>query len=197
MNNSQREVEDRLLVEQLRNGSERAFKSLYEKYRRDIYAYSRSLLKSDANAEEIVQDVFMKLWMHSQDLNSELSIKAYLFTIARNLSFNFLARAANNSSLREEIFYRSQTHSDSTTHSLLDSDYESIKERAIDLLPPKRRTIFLMSRKEHKSYEDIGAELNISVSTVKTQMSKALSTLREYLKLHTDLTLVILTFFFL
>ena len=196
MNNFQREVDDRILVEQLRGGCERAFKTLYQKYRGDIYAYSRSLLKSDANAQEIVQDVFMKLWMNSENLNPELSVKSYLFTIARNLCFNWLAKAANAKSLSEQILYKSQEAKDTTTDSLLDSDYENIRKEAIDLLPPKRRTIFLMSRVEDKSYEDISKELEISLSTVKTQMSKALSTLRTYIKVNTDLTLLIIIFLY-
>ena len=187
-------TEDKFLVEELlSNRNERAFRVLYEKYRGDIYAYSRSILKSDANAEEVVQDVFLKLWTKAEGLNPELSLKAYLFTIARNISFNLLAKATNNLKLREQVFYDSQEPS-LIIEDELDEDIEVIKEKAISTLPPKRRAIFLMSRNRGMTYEDIGEELDISTSTVKTQMSKALDNLRTYLRLHTDLTICLMIF---
>lgn len=184
--------QDIFLVRELIAGKEKAFKKLYEKYRWDIYAYSRSLLKSDANAEEIVQDVFLKVWLNCENLNPELSFKSYLFTIARNLAYNSLSKAANSKTLREELFYKSQKASNSTADTILDSDYESMKNQAVENLSPKRKVIFQMSRNEGKSYEEISQELDISVSTVKTQMSKALESIRGFLHMNSDLTFSVL-----
>lgn len=186
---------DKLLVQELISQNERAFQQLYIKYRGDIYAYSRSLLKSDSNAEEIVQDVFLKVWLNCENLNPDLSFKAYLFTIARNLSFNFLSKAANIQSLREEIFFKSQGVYNNVNDYLADEDYELVRQKAVESLPPKRKAIFQKSRDEGKSYEDIGKEMGISVSTVKTQMSKALENIRHYLHANTDLTFSMLLLF--
>jgi len=187
--------DDKLLVHQLISHNEMAFQKLYVKYRGDIYAYSRSLLKSNSNAEEIVQDTFLKVWLNCENLNPDLSFKAYLFTIARNLSFNFLSKAANIQSLREEIFYKSQGAYYNINDSLADDDYELVRQKAIGSLPPKRKVIFQKSRDEGKSYEDISKEMGISVSTVKTQMSKALENIRHYLHANTDLTFSMLLLF--
>ena len=192
MSRSAEDNTDRLLVTELISGNEAAFKMLFEKYQGDIYAYSRSLLKSDANAQEIVQDVFLKVWMNCEQLNPQLSFKAYLFTIARNMALNSLNKAANSKSLREELFHHSQKDSNPTQDLLFDADYEQIKEQALLNLPPKRRMIFIMSRNEGKSYEEISDELGISVNTVKSQMSKALESIRGYLRINTDLTFCLL-----
>ena len=79
---------DKLLVSELKNGSEKAFRALFDLYYQDIYGYSISLLKSKEAAEENVQDVFMKVWQHRENLNTGQSFKAYIFTIARNQAFN-------------------------------------------------------------------------------------------------------------
>ncbi len=178
---------------QLKRGNEKAFEKLYEKYRDDIFTYSKALVRSHSSAEEVVQEVFLKLWLNAEDLDPELSIRSYLFTISRNLSFDFLRKASNNRKLREEIFYIKE--STEVPEELLNQEYDLLKKRAIAELPPKRRLIFEMSRNEGKSYKDISSELGISVSTVKTQMSEALQFLRQYLRLHTDLTFSLIFLF--
>jgi len=180
--------DDEFLVRQLVQGNEKAFQKLFEKYKDDIFTYSKSLLQSDAAAEEIVQEVFLRLWKNSDGLDPKLSLRSYIFTIAKNLSFDFLRKAANNRKLQEEIFYLTNEAQDILQEALLNTDYEILKKKAIDLLPPKRRKIFEMSRNEGMSYKEISTELGISVSTVKTQMSKALFTLKKYLQLNTDFT---------
>jgi RNA polymerase sigma factor (sigma-70 family) len=99
---------EQLLVSELKNHNERAFRSLFDLYYQDIYGYSISILKSKELAEENVQDVFLKVWLHRENLNLEQSFKSYLFTIARNQAFNLLNKATNDAILREEIFYKSQ-----------------------------------------------------------------------------------------
>ena len=174
------------LTTELKNSSEVAFRSLFDIYYQDIYKFSFSLLKSKEFAEENVQDVFLKVWLHRENLNLEKSFKAYLFTIARNGAFNFLNKAANDASLKDEVFYVSQKSYDEGDYSIREEDCKKLRKQAIKQLPPKRKKIFKMSRKHGKTYEEISQELGISVSTVKNQMSKALETLRIYLKNHGD-----------
>ena len=97
-----------LLVKELRNGNEKAFRKLFDSYRNDLYKFSLSMVCSKNYAEEIVQDVFMKVWIKRESLNPEMSFKSYLFTITRNKNIKFLKKAANNKKLREEIFYKNQ-----------------------------------------------------------------------------------------
>ncbi|MFD0761319.1 RNA polymerase sigma factor [Lutibacter aestuarii] len=195
MANKNINTEDNLLVKQLSRGDQKAFESLYNKYRDDIYAFSYSLLKSKHNAEEILQDVYLQIWQNKHKLNPKLSFKSFIFTCARNASLNFLKRAINEKSLKESIFYKTSNLSNNILDKLLNDEYEVLRLKAIKELPPKRKIIFLMSREEGKSYEEISAELNISISTVKNQMSKALDSIRDFLQLNTDLTFFIILYF--
>lgn len=182
---------EKLLVKQLMNGNEKAFSALFNTYRNDVYGYSISMLKTHVLAEEIVQDVFLNVWQHKERLNPSLSFKSYVFTITRNLTFNLISKVANNRKLKEEVFYKSQQSYSPIEDKLAEADYEIIKKKAIDQLPPKRKIIFEMSRNEGMSYEEISKELNISVSTVKGQTSKALATLRDFLQTHGDVAILI------
>ena len=182
---------EKLLVKGLMFGEAKAFRKLFNTYKNDVYAYSMSMLKSKELAEEIVQDVFLNIWQHRDRLNPDLSFKSYVFTITRNLTFNLISKVANNRKLIGEVFYESQKSYSPIEDELADIDYENIKKKAIDTLPPKRKIIFEMSRNEDKSYEEISKELNISISTVKCQMNKALSTMRDFLQKHGDVTLLI------
>ncbi|WKL44270.1 RNA polymerase sigma factor [Flavobacterium sp. ZE23DGlu08] len=175
---------EQLLVSELKNHNENAFRKLFDLYYQDIYGYSISLLKSMDLAEENVQEVFLKVWLHRENLNIEQSFKSYLFTIARNQAFNSLNKASNDEILKEEIFYSSQKSYDQGDYSVRESDCKKLKKEAIKQLPPKRKQIFKMSRKQGKTYEEISQELGISVNTVKSQMSKALESLRLFFQLH-------------
>jgi len=182
---------DEFLVRELKDGSEKAFQKIYEHYLNDIFSYSLALVRSEEAAEEIVQEVFLRLWLNAETLVPELSLRSYLFTIARNLSFDFLRKAANSRKLREEIFYSGSALHDRTQEELIHAEYDLLRKKAIETLPPKRRRIYTLSREEGMSYEDISRELGISISTVKTQMSKALQSMKEYLQLNTDLTFLL------
>ena len=181
---------DFLLVNQLMIGNHLAFRKLFDTYRNDLYKYCLSMLHSKTYAEEIVQDVFLKVWLKRESLNPELSFKAYLFTITRNKTLKFLKKAANNRKLCEEVFYTSQKITNATERTIRESELEIIKNKALNKLPPKRLLIFEMSRNEGKSYEVIAEELRISPHTVRNQMSKALETLRNSLIENKDIALI-------
>lgn len=182
---------DKLLIKKLKCHNEEAFRKLYDLYKGDVYAYSRSFLKQDSFAEEIVQEVFLKIWINRTNLDEDLNFKSYLFTITRNLTLNFLRKAANDKHLMAEVFYHRPISSNPIEHKILEDDFERIKQEAISMLPPRRKRIFEMSRFEGKSYEEISSELDISISTVKNQMSKALETMREFLRANGDITVMI------
>ena len=185
---------EKLLVKQLLVGNEKAFRKLFDTYRNDLYKFSLSMVFSKPYAEEIVQDVFLNLWLKRETINPELSLKSYLFTITRNKTISFLKKAANNKKLREEIFYKSQESVNPTERYMREEELKIIKKEALDLLPPRRRLIFEMSRNDGKSYEEIAGELGISPNTVRNQMSMALETLREFLLNNRDIALTLLLF---
>ncbi|MCM4168100.1 ECF RNA polymerase sigma factor SigL [Arenibacter antarcticus] len=184
-------ISERLIVIELSNGNEKAFRSLYDTYSPRVYAYSFSLLKSSANSKEIVQEVFLKIWLNRENLDPDMSFKSFVFTITKNLSFNFLKKVANDNNLREEVFVYRPKSCNPIENQILDKEYEIMRKMAIAQLSPARRKIFMMSREEGKSYQEISSELNISISTVKNQMSKSLDSLKAYLKVNGNLTFFI------
>jgi len=172
-------------------GDEYAFQQLFEKYENDIFRYAFSLIKSRAHAQEIVQDVFVKVWIKRATLKPELSFKSFLFTITKNLSYNLLVKASNDIKLRQEVFYHKTVSYSTVENYMLNAEYDLLKRQAIDRLPPRRRRIFEMSRIEGKSYKEISAELGITTQTVKNQMSLALGNITVFLESSGGLTLLI------
>lgn len=188
---NKKSFDETLLISELKNHNEKAFRKLFDNYYQDIYGYSLSLLKSTDFAEENVQDVFLKVWLNRENLNLDKSFKSYLTTIARNQAFNTLNIAANDTLLKEEIFKSSPLSYEQGDYNIREKDCKKLKKLAIDELPPKRRKIFKMSRKG-KTYEEISAELGISVNTVKAQMSKALESMRIFFQAHDEILSLLL-----
>lgn len=188
-------LSDTYLVKLLKEHNEAAFQQIFERYRNDIYTYAKTLLRSDVAAEEVVQEVFLRIWQKTDQLNPDLSLRAFLFTMCRNLCFDALRKIANNKKLCEEIFYTTETSHNQIQDGLFDQEYEQIKQGAIEKLPPKRKLIFQMSREREMSYEEISTELGISTSTVKSQMNKALKHMRNQLERQTDLILTLVVYF--
>ena len=182
---------DFILVTKLRVGDEASFEKLFEKYQNDIYIYALSLVKVKEYAQEILQDVFVQVWLKRATLKPELSFKSFVFTITKNRSFNFLVKASKEKRLQQEVFHYATIFHSQVDDYIINMEYELLRKMAVDNLPPKRRKIFEMSRIEGKSYKDISAELGITTQTVKNQMSKALSNITVYLKSYGGITMSI------
>lgn len=164
------------LVLSLSKGNLLAFNSLYRKYSNRLYRFALGYLKSEDEAEELVQEVFMKIWEKRAELKKELSFKSFLFTIAFNIiRKHFRTRSYLAEYLKTGISETSDMHtSQKITH---DSLLEYIA-RLADLLPQRRKEIFIKSRFEGKSIKEIAEELNISHKTVENQLTDALKFIR-------------------
>lgn len=186
---SQEKIErNHVLVSQLRKGNRLAFHELYRSYHQDIYAYSISLLKSKPLAEDLLQEVFIIIWEKRDQLDPDLSFRSYIFTITRNLAFKALAKAVTQAKLKDEVFYKSQSRKTSATDdSLLEGNYQKLKQRALENLTPRCRQVFEMSREDGQSYKEISEKLGISENTVKNQISAALADIRVFLEKHGDI----------
>src|SRR5699024_2957413 len=138
------------------------------------------------------QEVFLKVWFKRAQLDVELSFRSYIFTITRNLAFNKLSKAANNTKLRERLFYSARHPDHKLDHKMMEEAYNELKEQAISNLTPRCRQVFKMSRNEGMSYEEISKELGVSINTVKNQMSTALASIREFLTKHGDFSFSVL-----
>ena len=176
-----KDIQDSILIDQLLKGDIQAFDQLFVKYANRLYGFSLRYLKSDTDAEELVQDVFVKVWENRNTLKMDSSFKSYLFTIAYHEISNFFrSKSYHQAYVRETVAL-----ADLSDNSEEGMEYASVLEevdKLIDLLPERRRSIFIKSRKEGKSSKEIAAELNLTPGTVDNNISEALKFLRQKLE---------------
>ncbi|HWW40071.1 RNA polymerase sigma-70 factor [Pedobacter sp.] len=174
------EHEQEILL-QLQMGDSNAFDLIYKHYSPRIYRNILRLVKQEALAEEILQDVFMRVWEKRAALNVENSFKSYLFKIAYNLVMDFFRRAAFDRNLMAHLSVVS-TAFYSNTEEITDlKDTQALLQEAIEALPPQRKKIYLMCKIEGKSYQEVSQLLDISSSTISDHIVKATKSVKEHL----------------
>ena len=176
-------VEEKKVLELLAQGNEFAFTLLFDHYRGRIFTVALRFLKSRELAEEVVQEVFLKIWSRRQDLVSVLNFEAYLFTIARNLVFDLLKEIAKETMTRNDFIDIVQ-QTITADEGLIEEQYHALLNEAVSQLPPQQKQIFRLARVEGLSHQAIAEQLHLSRLTVKTHMAKALRSIRENLQHH-------------
>jgi RNA polymerase sigma-70 factor, ECF subfamily len=184
------DLQDEAIITLLAKKDERAFEQVFKKYFKGLYGYVCSILKEDIYAEEIVQQVFFKLWEKSDSILISGSVAAYLYRAVHNESLNHLKHEKVKSKHKMHVAYSMRHAAESAPKTLQAKELEKKIHAALNELPEQCRTVFQMSRFEEMKYREIADELNIAVKTVENQISKALKILRE--KLAEFLTLAIL-----
>ncbi|MEL7586419.1 MAG: RNA polymerase sigma-70 factor [Prolixibacteraceae bacterium] len=182
------------LITGLKNDDAVAFDLLFQLYGQKLYGFALKYLKSESEAEEMVQEVFVRLWENRRLLKSDYSFKSYLFTIALNQIRKFFNKRAATLRFVEQL----QTETLSDNHTVDSIDYGSVLKRIdeiVDTFPERKKQIFLKSRKEGKSSKEIAAELDISAGTVDNQVSDALRIIRKGLKGESIVSLLFATLF--
>lgn len=183
------------LVSLLQGGSPFAFERLFENYSQKLYRFSFSYLKSETEAEEIVQDVFMILWENRHHLRSDTSFQSYLFTIA----FNAIRKHFNKKS-RDEKYAASILDYLASENTSIETnpDYESLVtklEQLIGQMPDRRKKIFIKRKQEGISVSEIAKSMNISTKTVENQITDAMNFLKKEFKKDSTLGMVFLYIF--
>lgn len=168
------------LLVKLRNGDPSAFAEIYNQYRSKILVYACSLCKSTDYAEEIVQEVFIKIWQKREQINTDLHFGAYIKKITLNHVLNYLKKVAREKVLQQELFNYIDVLRNSTEENLFEKELLKTYDDAIGHLPPQKKLIYAMSRTEDLSHEEIAEKLNISKNTVKNHMVEATRFIRNY-----------------
>lgn len=175
-------MEDNALILLLKQSNKDAFTTLYKKYWRQVYNFSKLYLTSKEAAEEVVQEVFIKIWESRDFIRENDNFKGLLFIITRNLIFNHHRKNVN------EDFYKMTVLTAVEASYNIEDEIETKNlgeyiDMLISELPPRRQEIFNLSRKENKTYKEIAIILNISEKTVENQISEALKFLRKNITL--------------
>lgn len=177
-------MEESLLIQQLKNDDKFAYTVLYNNYWAKVYNFTRLYIMSDIESEDIVQEVFIKLWENRKLVDDKLNFSGFLFIITRNLIFNESHKKLNKSfyklTVLDAIADESQIVSDKIVYADLLSHIKTIIER----LPPRQQEVFKLSREQHLSYKEIAIQLEITTKTVERHINEAL----KYLKKHIDIT---------
>lgn len=186
-------IDDRLLVEQIKDGSKDAFRLLYDRYGIKIYRFALSYLKSGLDAEELVQEVFLKLWDKRKSLNSLLNIRAFLYKVAVNTIYDFIRRK-NVEQAFLNFAEGKTTLTDETWQEIIFNDMIAQMNSLMMQMPEQRRKIFKMSKENGLSNDEIADVLGLSKRTVENQIYRATAFLKENLQIDSSLSLL---FFYL
>jgi RNA polymerase sigma-70 factor (family 1) len=177
-------------------GNEAAFRILFDKYHQKIYSFAFHLTRSRFLAEEITQEVFLKIWLKRQDLAGINFFYSYLKVVCRNVGLNYLDRIAREKLILKYIELNSADADHSTVNTVLSNEYQQILDDVIDRLPEQQRKVFLLSRQDGLKYDEIAAQLHISRHTVNEYMKKALLFIRNQLHRQLNLSLLYLLWWF-
>lgn len=187
-----REKTDTELAILLIHDDEAAFSELYVRYKDKLYYFCLHLLKSKEEANDIVQEIFIRIWESRSFINPDLSFSSFLYTMARNRIMNYFRDMDIDIKVKEIIASQKITTEETAESQIIYTEYQEILRTAIEQLPTQRQRIFNMSRIENMSHKEIAAELNISVNTVQEHISEALKFIKIYFNKNADLTMSLL-----
>lgn len=169
------------LLKQVANGSEAAFEIIVRAYQKRLYTYIFKITASREISNDLVQDIFLKLWLRKEKIQEINNLNAYLHRVAHNEVYQSLQRIAKEelvlTVLRNEI-----RHEEDACQSLLSKEIKEEIQLIIGKLSPRQKQVFLLSREEGLKYDEIAERLNIGYETVKFHMAGALKFMRQELK---------------
>jgi RNA polymerase sigma-70 factor (ECF subfamily) len=169
------------LIKALQEGDVFAFNELFHRYSQKIYNFALKHLEREEDVQDLVQDVFITIWNRRKDIDEKQSFNGYLFAITLNAIRKYFRKRVRNRALVDKWLRETHNFSDITK---LTVEYRSLKERAdkiIAQLPPRRKTVFLLSREEGLRADEIARRMNITQKTVENHLNLALRYLREKL----------------
>jgi len=176
-------------LELLRNASKQSFEALYNRYSGKLYNFVMKVSKGDTYiAEELVQRTFIKVWETREYINPDKSFISYLCTISKNMLLNEYKHQTIQFIYTEYLKVKAIDNDNSTEKEVDKHLLEEYIDKLADKLPPKRREVFILSRKEGLSNKKIAERLQITESTIETQLLKALTFMKNQMQKHYDMS---------
>ncbi len=166
-------------IHKLINGDQSALEELFNYYYPRLYNFSKSFLKIEEGIDDILQEVFIKIWQNRESIKKPDTFNSYIFTITKNLLLNELRRKLSDSKTKSEIQNRSLAEE---YHQFEQIEFKELKEKLdfeIENLPEKQKEIFILSRKEGLSHKEIAEKLKISTKTVEYHIRQSINILKN------------------
>jgi len=163
------------LLRLVSNGDQTAFRQLYAFFYKRLFHFALALVKTRESAEEIVEDVFVRIWQKKEDLSAIRNVRVYLYTATKNSSLNYLSQKARQS-ITEPFDHIHVGLNDSAVtpeQILITAEIHQKIQKAVEALPPRCKMIFKLVREDGLRYKEIAEILNISINTIDAQMAIA------------------------
>jgi RNA polymerase sigma-70 factor (family 1) len=173
-------------VRGLLESNESTFRTIYDAYHRQVFSFAFYLTKSSDIAEEVVQEVFIRIWEKRAQLAPDTYLLAYLKKITQNLVMDIFRKANRDRSLQQHIYNYMSKLDQQGPDILLEKELNLAYRQALDRLPPQQKIIFTLSRDENLSYQQIADQLQLSRNTVRNHMAEAIKSVRHYIRHNTD-----------
>jgi RNA polymerase sigma-70 factor (family 1) len=172
------------LIRLVAGDDETAFRELFERYSDNIYGVAMAYTKSPDAAEEIVQDVFVKIWMNRNKLLQVERFNDYLFIVARNYILNYLRKHKKDKQFTARLTEYFGEHTITPEDEFLVKESQKLIEQAVAALPPQQQMVYELRRKQDLSLEEIAGQMNISRNTARNHLNQALKQIKEHLRAH-------------
>lgn len=175
-------INEKELFAAFAEGDEAAFRQIYHHYKKRLFPFVLKMTHSEDQAEELVQEIFIQLWLSRSAFKTIQYPTSYIFQIASNKTLNHLKKVASNTGLIEKAFYGQPEWSTNTEDTIAFRESRAMIDSAVSELPSQRQLIYRLSREEGLSLDEIAERLNLSRSTVKNQLGHALRSIRDFLE---------------
>ena len=179
--------QDRELVELLMGGSQEAFGELYSRFKKQLIYLCKQYMRNEADAEDIVHDIFLKLWESRQFLNPELSFSGYLHTITENYVRDKLRHLDVHARFAKNMLVNTENSTNETENTIIDNDYAELLNELMEKLPPKQKEIFRLNRIEGLTYQQISEILQMPVGNVRRYAALASQKIKDNLSPHVNI----------
>ena len=170
----------------LKNGQRSAFDFVYKKYSKSLLSRMQRMVKSPEIADELLQDVFLKVWTNRTDIDLDKSFKGWIFTIAQTTVFTYYRKLALDKKMQQHVLEVFVEFYEQTEEYIFNKERMQLLNSAVDQLPPQRKEIFRLCKIEGKSYQEAAELLSISPSTVSNQLVSATKSVKRYVFFHSQ-----------
>lgn len=186
--------DDQELLRRVALGDERSFDIIYHNYAKKVYLFAFKVMNSPILAEEVVQEVMLKIWRMGDELKKIDHLEAYLRTASRNISLNLLRRQETAQRADKYLSMNWVEDHNETEELVILNETRDLLNQAIAQLPPQQREVYMLCHQQGLKYDQVAEKLNLAPSTVATHMKLALKFLRNYLKKHNDIFALLVIF---